>query len=98
MAQVLNGFGRVCHPNLPSITAARSAALRVRLRCCAPLAAWELSEELAALLRGGGESELEIVAGFLCRRAVREAKEGLISAAGESIRQALGHSPSNMRQ
>ncbi|MCH7226766.1 hypothetical protein [Haloferula sp. A504] len=73
----------------PAEERATPAALRVRLRCCPGVGAWEIGEHLAATLREGKEADRETAAGFYHALAVFHAKAGNRDAAEVAIKCAV---------
>ena len=60
---------------LPDDVRAGIDAMRLRLRCCAPLGAWDLGAELAYLLAEGNPPDRKAAAAFwlaLCRECIED--------------------------
>ncbi|MCH7227343.1 hypothetical protein [Haloferula sp. A504] len=70
---------------LPAEERATPAALRVRLRCCPGVGAWEIGEHLAGVLCDGKDSDRESAAGFYHALAVFHARAGRVEGARDSI-------------
>ena len=63
-------------------------ALRVRLRCCPGVGAWDIGEHLAGLLRDGDAIDREVSARFHHALAVYHARAGNVDAAKDAVRTA----------
>ncbi|MCH7225033.1 hypothetical protein [Haloferula sp. A504] len=75
--------------SLPAEDRAEPAALRVRMRCCPGVGAWEIGEHLARVLRDGGEEDREVAARFYHQLAVFHARVGNREAAEGAIKSAV---------
>lgn len=74
---------------LPAAERALPAALRVRLRCCPALGAWEIGRHVAGVLRDGAEPDRQAAARFFHAVALKWLAEGDQYAAGEAIKEAV---------
>ena len=78
---------------LPPDQRASPAALRVRLRCCPALGAWDIGQHVAALLRDGGTADKELAGQFYHHLAIYHARAGHQAATKQAIRSACGTWP-----
>lgn len=74
---------------LPPEARSEPAALRVRLRCCPGVGAWDIGEHVAGVLCYGKDTDREVAAGFYHALAVFHAKAGNREGAEDAIKCAV---------
>lgn len=73
---------------LPADERSAPAALRVRLRCCPGVGAWEIGEHVAGLLRDGSDSDKEVAGRFYHSLAAYHIRSKRVEAAKVAVRDA----------
>ena len=68
-------------------------ALRIRLRCCPPVGAWDIGEHVAGLLRDGERLDKACAAGFYHANARRLLETGNRQGAADNIKAAVATFP-----
>ena len=78
---------------LPPDVRASSLALRIRLRCCPPIGAWGIGEQVANFLREGDRLDKACAAGFYHANARRLIELGDQQGALENVNAAVATFP-----
>jgi hypothetical protein len=77
----------------PPTRGASTQALRLRLRCCPLVGAWDIGEQVAMLLREGDRSDKACAAGFYHLNARRLLAAGDRAGAKENVASAIAAFP-----